>query len=463
MLDLSLIEKYNKTRPFAADKFCYAPFTSLYFGHEGKVTACCENREHLLGVYPQNSIAEIWNGTAAQQLRQYISEQNLWHGCKGCDFDLRSENFRGIKTHIFDIPRMHQKNRNYPSMLEFEMENTCNLECVMCTGIFSSSIRKNRELLPPIPSPYDDAFVQQLAEFLPHLSHANFFGGEPFLVEIYYSIWEKMAQLNPGMQIWITTNGTILNQRVKDLLQRLRFNLTVSIDSLQKEVYEKIRVNAQFERVMENLKYFLQYSKSHGTGFTLNVCPTPLNWEGLAEIIQWGNTHGVLVNIIPVRNPEPASLRSLPAAQLKSIADYYQGFDFPAADSMSLRNKKSFEDYTRFVLQWARFNEELEQSQQMLGFLPPIELLKKRVAAGLNFSSESLDSRETRVQAAIDKLSRVQKKIEAESPQLAQAAWELALNSGVDDLTHALFTWDEDELLRKGRQLLGGEKRQTPG
>src|SRR5688572_21052990 len=173
MIDAALIENYNKTRPFAADKFCYAPFSSLYFGHEGKVTACCENREHLLGIYPQQSISEIWNGESANQLRQYISEQNLRHGCKGCDFDLRSGNYAGIKAKIFDIAHIHQKNQAYPSMLEFELENTCNLECVMCTGIFSSSIRKNREHLSPILSPYDTAFVQQLEEFIPHLSASN--------------------------------------------------------------------------------------------------------------------------------------------------------------------------------------------------------------------------------------------------------------------------------------------------
>jgi MoaA/NifB/PqqE/SkfB family radical SAM enzyme len=48
----------------------------------------------------------------------------------------------------------------YPSMLELELNNTCNLECVMCIGELSSSIRKNREKLPAIRSPYDEAFVE---------------------------------------------------------------------------------------------------------------------------------------------------------------------------------------------------------------------------------------------------------------------------------------------------------------
>ncbi len=280
MIDPVLFDEYTKTRLNPAkfdtavkslDRFCYAPFSNLYFAHEGKVLACCENRDHVLGVYPEKSISEIWNGTAVGELRQYITEKNLGHGCKGCDFDLKSRNFGGVKAKAFDYARMMQPDPRYPSMMEFELENTCNLECVMCSGLFSSSIRKNREHLPPIPTPYDNEFVQQLEEFIPHLTHANFFGGEPFLVEIYLKIWEKMAQLNPQMNVWVTTNGTILNNRIKQLLERMRLNLTISIDSIEKETYEKIRVNSVFERMMENFKWFLQYAKSIGSNVTVNT------------------------------------------------------------------------------------------------------------------------------------------------------------------------------------------------
>lgn len=451
MLDAALIENYNKTRPFPADTFCYAPFSSLYFGHEGKVTACCENREHVLGVYPHQSIRDIWNGKSAHQLRKYISEQNLWHGCKGCDFDLRSGNFGGIHARIFDNARLRQKDTAYPSMLEFELENTCNLECVMCTGIFSSSIRKNREHLPPIPSPYDEHFVAQLAEFIPHVSLANFFGGEPFLVELYYSIWEKMAALNPSMQVWVTTNCTILNKRVKDLLGRLKFNLTCSIDSLEKNVYESIRVNGNFERVMENLEWFLQYTQSNQTDFTLNTCPMPQNWKGLPDIIRWGNEKGVVVNIIPVRNPEDMSLRSQPAGMLKEISAYYRAFDFPADNFFSARNKKNFEDYARFVEQWFHYKEQMEHNLPSPHEAKPLETIKHRIATHIHFSSGSPESKQQRTDAAVNKIVRIHKKLQDVDSELGDAVWAMALQASMDELLFALFAWDEDSILAQAR------------
>lgn len=44
----------------------------------------------------------------------------------------------------------------------------------MCRGEFSSTIRKNREGLPPIDSPYDAAFFDQVEEFIPHLQSSRF-------------------------------------------------------------------------------------------------------------------------------------------------------------------------------------------------------------------------------------------------------------------------------------------------
>jgi MoaA/NifB/PqqE/SkfB family radical SAM enzyme len=76
-------------------------------------------------------------------------------------------------------------------MMELEIENTCNLECVMCIGELSSAIRKNRDKLPPIKSPYNEAFVEQLEEFIPHLKELRFNGGEPFLINSVFRIFEK--------------------------------------------------------------------------------------------------------------------------------------------------------------------------------------------------------------------------------------------------------------------------------
>ena len=122
--------------------------------------------------------------------------------------------------------------------MEFEMSNQCNLECIMCNGYVSSSIRQNRDKLPPVHSPYDEKFVTQLRPFIPHLREAKFFGGEPFLIPLYFKMWDAMMEINPSINIFVITNGTVLTDKVKTLLSLGNFELAVSIDSIRKDRYE---------------------------------------------------------------------------------------------------------------------------------------------------------------------------------------------------------------------------------
>ena len=114
-----------------------------------------------------------------------------------------------------------------------------NLECIMCYGNFSSSIRKNREKLPSTPTVYDEKFLESLDPIIPDLKYVKFLGGEPFLINIYYEVWERIIECNPNCLIDVQTNGTILNDRVKDILERGNFRIGVSLDSLKKETYER--------------------------------------------------------------------------------------------------------------------------------------------------------------------------------------------------------------------------------
>ncbi|HLP18740.1 MAG TPA: radical SAM protein, partial [Chitinophagales bacterium] len=289
-----LLKEYNQHRPLGPQKYaCYAPFKSIYFGHHGRAIACCYNRTHLLGEYPKNSIKDIWFGAEADKLREFIKHDDLSLGCTGCKQQLVAGNFDAVKAKQYDERTM---NRNrYPSVMEFELSNICNLECEMCSGDFSSLIRTKREKLPPLAMAYDDAFVKQLEEFIPYLDEVKFYGGEPFLIEIYYQIWEKIMEINPKVRISVQTNATVLNNRVKRILENTDFHINVSFDSLQKETYESIRINADFERTLENMKWFRDYAKSRNTFFGISACAMQQNWRELPAFIRFCNEWDVPV------------------------------------------------------------------------------------------------------------------------------------------------------------------------
>ena len=222
-MDNETVKAYNQSRDKESHScFCYAPSTNMLFAHDGSVHVCCHNFGFSLGKYPHQSLMEIWNSVKANELREYMRQYDLSHGCGVCEMDLKPGNFNEVKARHFDsIPRHPQ----YPTMMEFLISNTCNLECVMCSGEFSSLIRKNREKLPPLVTPYDKEFLTQLEEFIPHLHETRFSGsGEAFSIDMDYEIWEMIIKRNPKCIIMVQSNGTILTERVKDIFEPWKFS-----------------------------------------------------------------------------------------------------------------------------------------------------------------------------------------------------------------------------------------------
>ncbi len=368
MISPEIIAQYNATRePKATGKLCYAPFANMNFEQNGDVTACCFNRTHVLGSYPTMSLLDIWFSEKANELREYIDANDLGGGCEICAKQLLAHNFMGSRARGFDqsatstLNNIPEKLRNklkhgqwqqMPRSMEFELSNTCNLECVMCHGYFSSSIRKNREHLPPIHQPYDAAFVEQLKPFLPFLNEAKFLGGEPFLIDTYYQIWEAIAEFNPNINIYITTNATIYNNKVRTLLNRLRVNPVISIDSLVEDTYNAIRKNASFTRVMENIGHLRAYCQERGTQLSFAVCPMTLNKNELPSMVHYANREGIRLFFNTVFQPEIYSLKFLPDVELAKLIDQYKAADLANDTEIARHNASVFNDLIHQLEAW---------------------------------------------------------------------------------------------------------------
>ncbi len=346
-----ILSAYNATRPMGAQPLvCYAPFRSMYFGHHGRAHTCCYNRTYILGEYPKRSIKDIWFGEEANKLRDYIKHDDFSLGCLGCKQQLVAANFDGVKAKQYDINKANPN--RYPSVMEFELSNLCNLECEMCNGEFSSLIRTKREKLPPLEIPYDAEFVKQLEEFIPYLEEVKFYGGEPFLIEIYYDIWEKIMELNPSVRISVQTNATTLNNRVKRILENTNFHINISFDSLQKDTYEEIRKNAVFERTMENIKWLREYTKQRGTFFGISMCAMQQNWRELPDFIKFCNELECPVYFHTVLFPTQCSIRNLEQDAIKEIVDYLGSFTFPEETDLQRKNKQHYNGIYNQIKKW---------------------------------------------------------------------------------------------------------------
>ncbi len=365
---------YNALRPAATHgSFCYAPMNNIYFSWDGKAIACCFNQDFILGRYPQQTIREIWESKEAKELRTALENFDLSKGCNVCLSDVQEKRFEASNALRFD----NYERKSYPAMMEFQLSNTCNLQCVMCNGHLSSSIRKHRDKLPPLPEMYDAKFVDQLEEFIPHLEHTTFSGGEPFLINIYFDIWGKMIALNPKCIIKVITNGTVFNARIAELLKKGNFHITISLDSPVEENYEQIRIGANFKKVISNARAMSAICQENGTNFNLNFCPMVTNWHEIPIFLKLANELNASI--------------------------YYSIVYFPLKHSISEMSKQEqIEVVVSTKEKIADFpeNQNLKDTRLLLRKITTWSLEKEKEATSITFESQ-----EAFAQHAVEKIS----------------------------------------------------------
>lgn len=290
----------QSSKPFPA--FCYAPFVSVYFHPVGDVYACCRNTEHRLGSVMSSTLREIWDGQEARTLRRALQENRTDLGCSYCAWQASTNGFQSTLASSYDAFEVSETDPSWPKVMEFGLSNTCNLECVMCNGELSSRIRAS-EGRAALPTVYGDRFFAELDDWLPHLVHASFLGGEPFLAAESFRVWDRLAVLDTGMRCAVVTNATRYDARVEGVLDALAFDVTVSLDGVTAATVEAIRRHLDFVEALENARRFHEHTRRHGTAFGFNFCLTPHNWHELGPFLAFADGWDADVRVISVSEP----------------------------------------------------------------------------------------------------------------------------------------------------------------
>ena len=292
---------------------CNAPVNNMYFTVHGTVAPCWLTVGAIDRWSPTHSISDIWVGEKYQQIRDNIANDIFKGKCAECKKD--------IDNGVWPLAKAYDQFtvKKYPSLMELELSNQCNLECVMCSGTLSSGIRKNRDKLPPLPQIYTDEFRQQLREFIPHLEELRFNGGEPFAQKIVLDICEDVAELNPGLKVNIATNGTVYNKRVQKIMDMCNIHINISIDSLLHDRYSEIRINGDLSVLMKNFEIFNKYCKDGNRDLSIMVNPMRQNWDEMVEFVKWTDKHHVKLWYNTIRYPADCAIWNLPSEKLKEI------------------------------------------------------------------------------------------------------------------------------------------------
>ncbi len=139
----------------------------------------------------------------------------------------------------------------FPWNIEIEITTRCHLRCIMCEHTFFPDTERNWDL------PFED-FKKIINQF-PRLFWCNPTGeGSAFFNKDYMRMLKYLAK--KGVCIDLVDSFDRLDRKtIRQLVELPVHRLWLSLDGINKETYEKIKVGANFDRVIENVKYLVSY------------------------------------------------------------------------------------------------------------------------------------------------------------------------------------------------------------
>jgi radical SAM protein with 4Fe4S-binding SPASM domain len=252
--------------------YCPSMWKSVHVDTDGYLTPCCLfiHREDKKSKLVDIENAETILQEEFQEYRDQLS-QGVWpSGCNQCKF--AEEEGRDSKRQQ-DMWMLHNGTMQTPpeqvslEYLQLKTGRLCNLRCTICTPACSTAIatellragkldratydRLNEE----IAWSYDLEQYKKLNPGDDGYFRIDIAGGEPLLNKTHFEWLDQLS--NPEKTILqYNTNGTQRPSRKEiDIWKKFRgIVLSFSIDSYG-DKFEKLRVGAKWDQVLDNLKY----------------------------------------------------------------------------------------------------------------------------------------------------------------------------------------------------------------
>lgn len=285
--------------------FCLVPFTTIILEPDGQVGVCRhKGSDFPIGHIKENSIDEIWNGEKVRQWRKeflegrpgFCSQEVKHQHCQHCPENNKLLDF--IQTSEVQTTPILKLTANF--------NGKCNLQCQMC------------DIWQKPNGLYDQINFWEPAKknIFPFLKEVDLLSGEPFIQGDTYRLIDEISEVNPTCQWIFTTNAHWkLTPKVKESLNKIHIkNIILSIDSLEKDTYHKIRFPGNLDFVLSNVDNLISYNKERVENglneirFIWNFLIQKDNYSEVANVIDYINERKILPLITFLYVPNEFSL-----------------------------------------------------------------------------------------------------------------------------------------------------------
>jgi len=170
--------------------------------------------------------------------------------------------------------------QSYPKRLIVTLSTRCNSKCIMC-----EVVRKTWDI--------PQRTIEEIKSLLPYMTSINWQGGEVLILDYFENLFLESLKNNHLMQT-IVTNGMMLNDKWIDLLTEANMELTVSVDGLDKNIYEKIRYGSKFDVLIKNLEKLNEIRNKKNSKLMLKMHTVIMrsNYEKIEEFMDFAKKYG---------------------------------------------------------------------------------------------------------------------------------------------------------------------------
>ena len=150
---------------------------------------------------------------------------------------------------------------DFPPCIQIEPSSICNYRCIMCYQIDKSFSSKSNGYMGYMDLNLYKNIIDQIEGKVEAVTLAS--RGEPLLNKNFVDMLEYSSGKFLGFKI--NTNASLLSEKLcHTILSNLDIGTIVfSIDAADKTLYEKIRVNGDFDKVMRNISMFKEIKEKY--------------------------------------------------------------------------------------------------------------------------------------------------------------------------------------------------------
>lgn len=285
------------------DSYCSIPWVHLRLdpldSGEPGVSPCCKfYYEEWERVNPDNSVGssvtDALNTEPFRDIRRDMLANKPIKGCVNCYSD-EATHGTSMRTDANSTYKLNKDQLNleylHTKFIEISLDNTCNLECKMCSSYHSTKLRRrDAELGLTVHNNWtvDPELLNELD--LSQVEQIKFVGGEPLLSRNHLPFLQKFPDPT-RLKLLYNTNATIVPVgATRDIMASAKeLNFIISCDGIYK-YNDYQRWGSDFETIIRNADT-IRSTFDNIKWFTFLNTFTLLNLNNYGDTVEWFRAH----------------------------------------------------------------------------------------------------------------------------------------------------------------------------